>query len=106
MGTQVGWFVKASRAVLSVFIRAMMRLVYRIRVRGGEQLVPGGALLISNHLSHADALWIGTAIRRPIVFLMHRSFFSVPLIGSIARLFGTIPVASEDNAEEKRRSLE
>lgn len=106
MGTQVGWFVKASRALLSVFIRAAMRTVYRIRVRGSEQLVPGGALLICNHLSHADALWIGTAIHRPIVFLMHRSFFAVPLIGGVARLFGTIPVASEDSAEEKRRSLE
>ncbi|MFM7282258.1 MAG: 1-acyl-sn-glycerol-3-phosphate acyltransferase, partial [Planctomycetia bacterium] len=83
-----------------------MRTVYRIRVRGGDQLVPGGALLICNHLSHADALWVGTAIRRPIVFLMHRSFFAVPLIGGVARLFGTIPVASEDSAEEKRRSLE
>jgi 1-acyl-sn-glycerol-3-phosphate acyltransferase len=106
MGTQDGWFVKALRALLSVFIRAAMLAVYRIRVRGSEQLLPGGALLICNHLSHADALWIGTAIRRPIVFLMHRSFFSVPVIGSVARLFGTIPVASQDSDEEKRRSLE
>jgi 1-acyl-sn-glycerol-3-phosphate acyltransferase len=105
MGTEEGWFVKTSRAVLSVWIRAGMRLVYRIRVRGIEQLPAGGALLISNHLSHADALWIGAAIRRPVVFLMHRSFFRVPIVGRVARLYGTIPIASEDSAEEKQRSL-
>lgn len=99
------WPVKVFRTILSCGIRLLMRCVYRIRVRGMDRLEPGGALLIANHLSHVDALMIGAAMHRDIVFLMHRSFFSVPLVGTVARLYGTIPIASEDNAEEKRQSL-
>lgn len=105
MEPNAGALVKLARLLVGVSVRGAMRLVYRIRVHGVEHLPAGGALLIANHLSHADALWIGGAIQRPVIFLMHRSFFQVPIVGWFARLFGTIPVASEDSAEEKQRSL-
>lgn len=105
MEPNAGALVKLARWAIGACVRGAMRLVYRVRVHDLEHLPSGGALLIANHLSHADALWIGSAIQRPVVFLMHRSFFQVPIVGWFAKLFGTIPVASEDSAEEKQRSL-
>jgi len=92
---------KLARALLLVLLHA----VYRIRVRGLENLPAGGALLCVNHLSHGDALFVGAAIPRRVFFLMHRSFFRAPVVGWIAKLFDTIPVASEDSAAEKQESL-
>src|SRR4029079_352521 len=66
----------------------------------------GGALLVSNHLSHVDAVVIGAALsKREVRFLMHRSIFAVPLVGSFSRWMGAMPVSSDDSPEEKARSL-
>ncbi len=92
---------KLARALLLALLHAF----YRIRVRGLEQLPRGGALLCVNHLSHGDALFVGAAIERRVYFLMHRSFFRTPVVGWVAKLFDTIPVASEDSAAEKQESL-
>jgi acyl-[acyl-carrier-protein]-phospholipid O-acyltransferase/long-chain-fatty-acid--[acyl-carrier-protein] ligase len=84
----------------------LLRSVYRLRVQGLENLPAGGALLVANHLSHVDALVLGAGLEhREVRFLMHRSFFSVPLVGPFARWMGAMPVASEDSPEEKARSL-
>ncbi len=92
-------------ALLRALLLALLHSVYRIRVRGLENLPQGGALLCVNHLSHGDALFVGAAIPRRVYFLMHRSFFRAPVVGWIAKLFDTIPVASEDSAAEKLESL-
>ena len=96
-----GLRVRLARA----FLLALLHSVYRIRLRGLEHLPQGGALLCVNHLSHGDALFVGAAIPRRVYFLMHRSFFRAPVVGWIAKLFDTIPVASEDSAAEKQESL-
>jgi acyl-[acyl-carrier-protein]-phospholipid O-acyltransferase/long-chain-fatty-acid--[acyl-carrier-protein] ligase len=85
---------------------AILRTIYRIRTSGIENLPDGGALLVSNHLSHVDALVIGAALsKREVRFLMHRAIFAIPLIGSFSRWMGAMPVSSDDSAEAKARSL-
>lgn len=95
------WRLQLTRALLL----ALLHTFYRIRVRGLEHLPSGGALLVANHLSHGDALFVGAAVPRRVYFLMHRSFFRAPLVGAVAKLFDTIPVAAEDSAAEKQESL-
>jgi acyl-[acyl-carrier-protein]-phospholipid O-acyltransferase/long-chain-fatty-acid--[acyl-carrier-protein] ligase len=85
---------------------ALVRSIYRIRLTGLESLPQGGGLLVANHLSHVDALVLGAALsHRQVSFLMHRSFFAVPVIGAFSRFMGAMPVASEDSTEEKAASL-
>jgi acyl-[acyl-carrier-protein]-phospholipid O-acyltransferase/long-chain-fatty-acid--[acyl-carrier-protein] ligase len=93
------------RAVRAVAI-AILRTIYRIRATGLERLPAGGGLLVANHLSHVDALILGVALsHRRVHFLMHRSFFAVPVVGAFSRLMGAMPIAAEDSPEEKAASL-
>lgn len=95
-----------SRSVWAL-LRLLNRMAFRLRVQGREHLPrTGGALLVANHVSYVDALCIGAASDRPVRFLMHRSYWERPLIGRVARLFGTIPVASSDDEAQKLRSLQ
>jgi acyl-[acyl-carrier-protein]-phospholipid O-acyltransferase/long-chain-fatty-acid--[acyl-carrier-protein] ligase len=96
----------ALRRLVRALSLALLRTVYRVRASGLERLPAGGALLVANHLSHVDALVLALAIApREARFLMHRSFFSVPVIGPFSKWMGAMPVASEDSPEEKAASL-
>ena len=84
----------------------LVRAIWRVRVRGAENLpARGGALIVSNHLSLADAVLISAASPRPVRFLMYRPFFEIPVLGAFCRLMKTIPIASTDGHKEKLRSL-
>lgn len=97
---------RPGNVVARALLRPLVRLVYDLRVIGGEHVPPrGGALLVANHVSYADAFLLGAALQRPVRYLMHRSFFESPLVGALARWVGAIPVASGDSAEERERAL-
>ncbi len=96
----------ALRRLVRALALTLLRAIYRVRTGGLEHLPVGGALLVANHLSHVDALVLGMALApREARFLMHRSFFSVPIIGAFSKWMGAMPVASEDSPEEKAASL-
>src|SRR6185369_14675300 len=78
-----------------------MRLFYRIRISGAENLpVEGPALLIPNHVTWADALLLTATNQRRIRFVMERSIYNTPLLAGIFRLMGVIPVSSADGRKE------
>ncbi|HKO06000.1 MAG TPA: acyl-[ACP]--phospholipid O-acyltransferase [Candidatus Acidoferrales bacterium] len=80
--------------------------VYRIRVRGRENLpVHGGALLVSNHMSWVDALLLTAACERPIRFLMFKDIYEHPLVYPFARLGRAIPISSQLRPRDMIRSL-
>ena len=92
-------------AMVRLVLLGLVRCVYRLRVRGLDRLPVGGALLVANHVSFADAVLIGASAPRPVSFLMHRSFFRVPLVGWFARRMGAIPVAAGESPEAKAATL-
>ncbi|MDD2272514.1 MAG: acyl-[ACP]--phospholipid O-acyltransferase [Desulfuromonadaceae bacterium] len=74
-----------------------MRLFYRLRIFGHENLpVEGPALLIPNHVTWVDALLLSATSQRRIRFVMERSIYNTPLLRGLFRLMGVIPVSSED----------
>jgi len=76
---------------------ATMRIFYRLRVIGGENLpVDGPALLIPNHVTWVDALLLTATNQRRIRFVMERRIYNTPLLRGLFRLMGVIPVSSED----------
>jgi len=72
-----------------------VRLMYRVRAVGIEDLVPdeGPALLVCNHVSYMDALILSSAIPRPIRFVMYYKIFKTPGAGWIFKAARAIPIA-------------
>ncbi|MDP3540264.1 MAG: MFS transporter [Azonexus sp.] len=73
----------------------MVRAIYRLRTEGLAHIPEeGAALLVSNHVSFADAVVIMGASPRPIRFVMDYRIFKYPLLSYIFRHCGAIPIAS------------
>ncbi len=88
-------------------ISRLTRLLYRVEVRGLENLPrEGGALLISNHIAYADAVVIQCATQRPIRYLMSRDIFKTwGWCRPIFKLTGAIPIHTSDGPRMLIQSL-
>ena len=77
---------------------AVLRLQrWRIEVRGAEHLPRvGGAVIVANHTSFWDFLTVGfrpyLSWGRPLRILAKESLFAVPVLGSLMRRCGHVPV--------------
>jgi acyl-[acyl-carrier-protein]-phospholipid O-acyltransferase/long-chain-fatty-acid--[acyl-carrier-protein] ligase len=74
--------------------------IYRIRIVGQEH-VPfrGPALLVCNHMSHADALLVGASVQRFIRFMMHRPYYEIRWLNWLFRLMKAIPVSARSRRD-------
>jgi 1-acyl-sn-glycerol-3-phosphate acyltransferase len=72
----------------------MLRLVWRLRVEGGEHLPrQRGAIVVANHDSLADPFVLGAGLDRPLRFLSKQELWSNRLVGRLMDALGGIPVA-------------
>ncbi len=62
----------------------------------------GGAVLVSNHISHFDPFFLTPVLQRRIDWMTTSEFYSIPVIGSWLRAVDTFPV---DRSRPDRRSL-
>ncbi|HOW27076.1 MAG TPA: lysophospholipid acyltransferase family protein [Elusimicrobiota bacterium] len=73
--------------------RTAFRLVWRLRVRGLENVpMEGGLIVASNHVSYADPPLVGCMIRRMIYFFAKQELFEVPVFGWLIRQVNAFPV--------------
>jgi acyl-[acyl-carrier-protein]-phospholipid O-acyltransferase / long-chain-fatty-acid--[acyl-carrier-protein] ligase len=78
-----------------------MRIFYRIRIHGAENLpIEGPALLIPNHVSWLDALLLTATNQRRIRFVMKRDLYNTPVLRVLFKLMGVIPVSKSDGKKE------
>ena len=72
---------------------ALMRLLFRLEVRG-QQHVPrtGPVLLVSNHVSVLDPPVVGCASPRELHFLAKEELFRVPVLGRLIGALNSHPV--------------
>jgi 1-acyl-sn-glycerol-3-phosphate acyltransferase len=67
--------------------------LFRIRVQGAENIPrTGGALLICNHVSYADAVLVGYTTPRVVRFLMWQPIYEAPLFTPFFRVLRAIPI--------------
>lgn len=60
--------------------------LYRLRTSGEERIPSNGAaLLVANHVSFIDALFISACTERKVYFMMHEDYYNLPLLHSFAR---------------------
>ena len=83
------------REFVKMLILGTIRTCYRIEARHAERMPEsGGVLLTPNHVSYVDAFVLAAASPRHVRFLMVRSYFDVPMVGRIARMFDTVPISA------------
>jgi acyl-[acyl-carrier-protein]-phospholipid O-acyltransferase/long-chain-fatty-acid--[acyl-carrier-protein] ligase len=105
----ITWFI--IRLLPSDFVRViglmLLRLFYRIR-GSGEANVPatGGALLLPNHITWADAFFLTAASPRPIRFIMEEGFMGTRAIRIFCQLFDTVPISSAKPREALRAAAD
>jgi acyl-[acyl-carrier-protein]-phospholipid O-acyltransferase/long-chain-fatty-acid--[acyl-carrier-protein] ligase len=106
--------VAATAYVLYLLPDALLRLLlwfathtlYRIRADGRENVpAKGGALLVANHVSLADAVFLIASIDRPIRFIMFKGSYDHWLVRPFAKIMGVIPISSQLNPREMIQSL-
>lgn len=85
--------------VHTFFLQTVCRLlaftVFRLKIVGRENIPSRGpAVLVCNHVSYVDWLILTAAFRPVIRFIMHHSFFHVPVLRRIFKDAKVIPIAS------------
>jgi 1-acyl-sn-glycerol-3-phosphate acyltransferase len=94
------------------FLRALTRLAFpvwfRLRARGVENVpAHGPALLVINHQSFLDSIFVGNPLARPISFLARDSLFRVPVLGWMLKNAYAMPVNRESaTSSSLRRAAE
>ncbi len=97
----IAWAVPASSARFLIW--AASRLFFRVRVVGAGHIpANGGALLVSNHVSYADAILIGSLTPRLIRFLMWEPIYRNRWLHPVCRLFHAIPLPTHSPKESLR----
>jgi len=94
----LGGFLWALSLVPDAFLRFILvglaHTIYRVRIVG-ESNMPreGGALLVPNHVSFADGLFVIASTDRPVRFVVYSGYFEKPFIGWVLRSMKAIPIS-------------
>lgn len=74
-----------------VAVGTLYRLLFSVRVTGGDNLPPSGPLIVvANHLSYFDIPFLGAFLPRPSIFISKEEVADVPVVGWLLDTFGTV----------------
>ena len=86
---------------------AIVRWIYHIRVAHPDRIpLTGGALLLPNHLTFADGLFISAACARPVRFVMDETFMARRSIRFFSRILNTVTIRRDQPREAIRITIE
>jgi 1-acyl-sn-glycerol-3-phosphate acyltransferase len=82
--------------------------MYRLRVIHGDRFPREGRhIVVANHVTFVDFLFLTASCRRPMRFVMYHGFFKVPVLRWIFRDAKVIPIASKsENPELLERAFD
>jgi 1-acyl-sn-glycerol-3-phosphate acyltransferase len=78
--------------VVRAVVAPMLRVVWGLEVVGAGHVPSGAAIVVANHDSLADPLFLGAAVERPLHFLAKRELWSNRIVGRLLDGLGGIPV--------------
>lgn len=82
--------------LVAAILAPLVRIFFRVKTQGQENLPKGGYILVGNHLSYLDPLAFAYSVffhmKRAPHYLAKEALFRVPILGSIIRSVGQIPV--------------
>jgi acyl-[acyl-carrier-protein]-phospholipid O-acyltransferase/long-chain-fatty-acid--[acyl-carrier-protein] ligase len=82
-------------ALLRLCLVLITATLYRLRVRGVRNVpTEGGALLVPNHVSFLDAMFLVVALDRPVRFVVDLYWYERPLLRPFLKALGVIPIGA------------
>jgi 1-acyl-sn-glycerol-3-phosphate acyltransferase len=75
-----------------ILVRLLLRLLFRFRIEGLERFPPGPAVVVANHPSALDPMFIAAALPERVLFIAAAEFLSLRIVGWVMRAYGCIPV--------------
>ncbi len=82
-------------ALLRLLLILATNTIYRLKVIDREKVPStGGVLLVPNHVSLVDGLFLIATIERPVRFIVDAGYFYHPLIRPLFKLMRAIPISS------------
>ncbi len=70
----------------------LLRLLFDLRLTGARELPGGPAVVVANHPSATDPIFLAVALPERILFLGAAEYLSWPLVGWVMRAYGCIPL--------------
>ncbi|MBI2194297.1 MAG: MFS transporter [Planctomycetes bacterium] len=93
-------------AFLRLVLVFLTHTFYRLRVVGREHLPEkGGALLVPNHVSFVDGLFVLASIDRPVRFIVEAGYFYHPVLRPFVKALGAIPISASGGPRMILRAL-
>jgi len=88
--------------LVRLIVVLLTRTIYRIRVKGEENVpLEGPSLIVSNHVSWADAVVLAATQQRRIRFVMDKAMIEhLWLFKWVFRLGGVIPISAADSPKK------
>lgn len=91
---------------IRLFGGAFIRAAYRIRVLNVDHIpVKGGALILPNHVTFADAFFIYSVCPRPVRFVMDEAFMEKRSIRMFVKIFDTVTIRRDQPLEAIRETI-
>lgn len=93
-------------ALLRLIIVLVAHTLYRVRIIGAKNIPEtGGAMLVPNHVSFLDGLFLFAATDRPIRFVVEQHWYERPLLKPFMKALGVIPISGAGGARNILRAL-
>ena len=105
-------FLLLPQATIRFVVWLLSHTVYRVRVHGRENLPEtGGALLVANHVSWLDGIFLLVASSRPIRLIAYAPYVQAWWSRWVARTMGVIPIGTGPRSirqalDEARQAVE
>jgi acyl-[acyl-carrier-protein]-phospholipid O-acyltransferase / long-chain-fatty-acid--[acyl-carrier-protein] ligase len=96
----------AAERALYFIGRPLVRCFYRVNALGLENLPARGFLLLPNHITWVDAIVLQLACPRPIRYVIDQEFYHKPILHSILRVLGCIPIDTRHSHSAIRAATE
>jgi 1-acyl-sn-glycerol-3-phosphate acyltransferase len=87
--------MRLTYALSAFWIRALIRIVFGLRIKGLDRIPKRSQAIIAvNHQSYLDPPVVGACLGREAHFLAMEPLFRHPILGPLVRYFNAMPVGS------------
>ena len=83
------------RKIVKAILGFLMKLVYRVKIIGEENLPDSGCIICPNHVHALDTVAIVTCSKRKIIFMAKKELFKNVILAWLGRVFEVFPVDRE-----------